>query len=93
MQRSDDKSVQGASGDRVLNLRALRFHNAHLSIGDFSSRHCSVCSEGLEGFMETPAPVAAPEVAAGNGGDKEGDSPSPRGDGPHPDYYDDQVLG
>ncbi len=78
MQRQNGQPVQSASDDRVLSLRAVRIHNAHISGGKYSTTTCPVCSQGLEGFMASPALVAPPEVAEGDGDDKEGNPPSPR---------------
>ncbi len=81
MSRSDDVTVQGESGDRVLNLGAVRVHNRHLRSGISSSAACQVCSNGLEGAMETVRPRdKADEVAPSDGADEKEDPALPLSD-------------
>ena len=75
MPRQNAETVRSEGGDRVLSLGAVRVHHDHLQSGRAWSGGCPVCVEGLEGFMETVAPVPEKlEVAEDNGGDEEGDS-------------------
>ncbi len=91
VQKEDEGAVQNARGDWLLDIRAVLFHDRHLRRSTAYQSTCVVCAKGLEGAMAPPTDVARQrEVAAGDGGDPEGDTASSRGDGP--DREPDKML-
>ncbi len=86
MSGENQSVVQGSSGDGYLSLGAVLAHNNHLQNGQSTSARCGLCSEGLEGAVQTAEKARdrgiLAAVAASDGADQEGDAPSPPGDGP-----------
>ncbi len=79
MSEKDAQSVPSQGGNWVFDLGALRVHNAHIQSGQFTSRSCGTCEEGLEGIMAPIAVVPKPdEVAEGDGSDAEDGAALPR---------------
>ena len=80
MSATDVVTLSDEGREWLLNTRAVRVHNAHLSSGQSASAGCAVCGEGLEGAM---APIAGPrqepQVDEGDGGDTKDDPTLPPG--------------
>ncbi len=86
--------VYDESRGRRLSLRAVLFHDRHLSAGAPSSTQCGICSQGLEGALEA-SPQITPsdresEVVQGGGVDQEGSAAPARA--PGSSRRKDQVL-
>lgn len=82
MPEKADSVVRSEGTVRVLALGAIRVHNDHVLEGKRQVARCRVCSSGLGGAVaEIEAARKDVVVAKGDGTDRSGDAPSPRGDG------------
>ena len=78
MPGQNDEVVQGEGDVRYLSLGAMRIHNGHVEAGRTRLKSCRICSEGLEGTVETSKDLgsvdARVEVVESHGGDEERDA-------------------